>query len=77
MNEGLTPARSQLAMKARQAVKEGQIHSTWTLDGNLYVKKNAQSRPKKIQKPRDLKENTGEEHKEEDLFGGEPEAAHI
>ena len=52
--EDLTPTRSKLAYMARQAVKKEYGHSTWTLDGWIYIKQTEDSKPKRISNPNDL-----------------------
>ena len=48
INEDLTSRRAQLSQQARGAVKRGDIHSSWTLDGNIYIKTSGTSPAKKI-----------------------------
>ena len=38
LNEDLIPKREDLALKAWVAVKDNKIHSTWTMDGDIYIK---------------------------------------
>ena len=78
INEDLTSARSQLAQKLRQEAKNSKIHSTWTMDGDLFAKKGQQDKPRRIKGPRDLeqlikgaKENETDHIMEHDPFGGE------
>jgi cell division protein FtsL len=50
INDHLTKFNSDLAFKARLAVKEKKAHSTWTHNGLVYIKWSATSRPVQIQK---------------------------
>ena len=74
INEDLTSVRSLLAQKARQEVKLKKIHSTWTLDGEIYVKQNQDDKPRKIRSIKDIdpKYNSKKEHRMDthDAFGG-------
>ncbi len=45
INEDLTLQRAKLFHDARKLVKQKQLHSTWTQQGNIMVKKNEEDRP--------------------------------
>ena len=57
INEDLTLAKSNLAYQARTAVKNGLYHNTWTIDGEVFVKKTATSPSRKINRPSDLEKD--------------------
>ena len=44
--EDLTITNAKFTYLARQAVKKGHAHSTWTTDGRILVKKTSESKPK-------------------------------
>jgi hypothetical protein len=54
ISDDLTPGRSELAYKARQAVKANLIAQTWTVGGNIYTKETVNGRPRKITTQEDL-----------------------
>ena len=60
INEDLTMPRANLAYQARAAVKAKKIHSTWSMDGDIFIKKKASDRPQKVLFPSDLTENSDE-----------------
>ena len=45
INDDLTLQRAKLFHDARKLVKQKQLHSTWTQQGNIMVKKNKEDRP--------------------------------
>ncbi len=45
INEDLTLHRAKLFHDARQLVKQKRLHSTWTQQGNIMLKKNEEDRP--------------------------------
>ena len=48
LSDDLTKYRSSLAYHARQAVKNGNANLSWVTGGNVFVKKTAKDKPKKI-----------------------------
>jgi hypothetical protein len=56
INEDLTLRRVQIATAARKAVKDNKIDSSWTMDGNIYVKYAPTQKPKKITSISDLED---------------------
>ena len=48
IGEDLTPKRSELAFKARRAVKQKLIEQTWTVGGHIFIKIASNGRPRKI-----------------------------
>ena len=54
INEDLTPRRAEIAMTARKLMKEKKLNNTWTVDGNIFIKKGPESKPKKVLRLGDL-----------------------
>ena len=48
LTEDLTVTKAKFAYLARQAIKKGHAHSTWTTGGRILVKKTAESKPKYV-----------------------------
>ena len=54
INDDLTPYRSKLQYLARQCVKNGTLAQTWTYDGKIFIKKEAETSGKLITSTKDL-----------------------
>ena len=54
INDDLTPYRSKLQYLARQCVKTGSLAQTWTYDGKIFIKKQADTVGKQITSTKDL-----------------------
>ena len=54
VNDDLTPFRSKLQYLARQCVKTGSLSQTWTYDGKIFIKKQADAVGKQITSTKDL-----------------------
>ena len=55
VSEDLTQAKSGLAFTARQYARDTPGVTTWTMDGQIYIKDNEESKPRIIHRPADLK----------------------
>ena len=52
--EDLTPRRSELAFKAREAVRQNKAAQTWTFGGTIFLKTKSKSRPHKVATENDI-----------------------
>ena len=52
--DDLTPYRDNLAFKARNAMKQGQIFLTWVHDNKVFIQKSKQDRPFRIKMEEDI-----------------------
>ena len=55
VNEQLTPKNAALFKKARDLRKHGNIESTWTYNGKVFLKKSQSTSPKEIKLEEDLR----------------------
>jgi len=56
INENLTAPRKTLFAEVRKRVKQNKWHSTWTLDGKIFVKKDKDGQIQKVTKQVDLED---------------------
>jgi uncharacterized protein YciI len=54
LSDDLTPHRSNMAYMARQAVKNGKAHKTWTYDSQIFLQINEIDKPMKVRSPEDI-----------------------
>ena len=52
--DDLTQYRSNLAYLARTSKQRGNIADTWTFDNHVFIRKRAEEKPMKIQRPEDI-----------------------
>ena len=54
INDGLIPNRARIAYEVRKAFKNKKIAQAWTFDWKIFIKINADAKPKRINRLEDI-----------------------